>query len=163
MQRLQKKVCAGEKLSDEEMMQFIILPLTYTGQERKRAAVKETIQLAKNIQGDTQSFILAGIIVFASKYADAELKNDVGGLLKMTFIDEYYQEKYREIISEIEKKHAEIEKKHAESDGKHAEAIIRDARKEKKSKRCIIEKLCLYLGITKEQAERYYEQVLRKQ
>lgn len=88
----------------------------------------------------------------------------------MTFIDEYYQEKYREIISEIEKKHAEIEKKHAEtekkhaeSEGKHAEAIIRDARKEKKSKRCIIEKLCLYLGITKEQAERYYEQVLRKQ
>lgn len=46
---LEKKLEDGVPLSDDELMQFIILPLTYKGKEAKREAVKEAVYLAKKI------------------------------------------------------------------------------------------------------------------
>ena len=36
-----------DSLSDEELMEFIILPLTYKEEERKKFAVKESFDLTK--------------------------------------------------------------------------------------------------------------------
>ncbi len=63
----------GEALSDEELMKLIILPLTYKGTERKKQAVREAVELAKQIEnGEEKSFALSGILVFADKIIDAE-------------------------------------------------------------------------------------------
>ena len=47
---LTDKVGKGEKLTDEELMKFIILPLAYKTKEKKQEAIKECIELAKDVK-----------------------------------------------------------------------------------------------------------------
>ena len=154
MHRLQEKVSAGMVLTEEEMMQFIILPLTYKGIEKKRAAVREAIQLARQIEGEAQTFVLTGISVFADKYMDESMKDEMGGLLKMTLVDEYYWEKQEKAVAEA------TEKVTAEKDKQFARSIIQDKLKERTPKNQIIQKVCQYVGIDEKQAEEYYKQVV---
>ena len=66
--RLREKVKNKQMLSDEELMEFIILPLSYHTKEEKQEKVKETVELAAKIQDRNQQiFTLAGILVFADK------------------------------------------------------------------------------------------------
>ena len=52
-------------------MKLIILPLTYKGKEKKRQAVKEAVELAKQIvDKEEKTFVLSGILVFADKIID---------------------------------------------------------------------------------------------
>lgn len=70
---LEKKLDNGIPLSDDELMQFIILPLTYKGKEAKREAVKDAVYLARKITDKkTHMFVLSGILVFADKVIDAK-------------------------------------------------------------------------------------------
>jgi len=54
MERLTEKVNNNIPLTDEELMEFIILPLTYETVNRKTEALKETISLAKNISDESK-------------------------------------------------------------------------------------------------------------
>ena len=66
--RLREKVKNKQMLGDEELMEFIILPLSYHTKEEKKEKVKETVELAAEIQDRNQQiFTLAGILVFADK------------------------------------------------------------------------------------------------
>jgi hypothetical protein len=66
--RLREKVKNKQMLGDEELMEFIILPLSYHTKEEKQEKVKETVELAAEIQDRNQQiFTLAGILVFADK------------------------------------------------------------------------------------------------
>lgn len=98
--RLFEKVKRGEKLNEDELMEFIILPLTYHGLEAQREAVVNTIQLAKEIKDETvMVYVLSGIIVFADKIIDEEVSKQVKEWLGMTKIGKLY-EKERKIAVE---------------------------------------------------------------
>lgn len=87
--RLKAKVDKGEMLSDEELMEFIILPLTYKGKEPKKQAVKDTVELAKRIEDrEKQTFVLAGILVFADKVIDQDTAEYIREVLRMTQVAE---------------------------------------------------------------------------
>ena len=43
---------SGESLTDEEIMEFIILPLTYKNKSDKQASIKESVELAKKIKDE---------------------------------------------------------------------------------------------------------------
>ena len=95
--RLKTKVENGEMLSDEELMEFIILPLTYKGKEPKKQAVKDTVALAKRIEDkEKQTFVLAGILVFADKVIDQDTAEYIREVLRMTQVAELLLEEGRE-------------------------------------------------------------------
>lgn len=187
MKRLRQKVESGERLTDEEMMEFIILPLTYRGKEAKKAAVKEMISLAKGIhETAVLKFVLAGIIVFADKIIDIETGEEVAKRIMMTKVDMIFQERTDRAVAEALEKAAEenraameqvmVEvrkekemvktekaKAKAEKEKAHKEkeqaifAYIRDMQEGGAAKGTVLEKLMLIFRLSKKNAERYYE------
>ncbi|EOS40149.1 hypothetical protein C808_01120 [Lachnospiraceae bacterium M18-1] len=94
---LEKKLEDGVPLSDDELMQFIILPLTYKGKEAKREAVKEAVYLAKKITDKkNQMFVLSGILVFADKIIDAKTAEQIKEVIRMTQVAQLLLEEGRD-------------------------------------------------------------------
>ncbi len=177
-ERLQRKVEAGERLTDEELMEFIILPLTYKGEEAKKAAVKEMVSLAKGIRETAVlRFVLSGIIVFADKVIDMETGEEVVNRLMMTKVDMILQEREdRAVAAALEKANAEKEEaleqarqqkkkevaRASEKAAKRAKnqaivAFVRDKQEDGVPKERVIEKLMRYFKLTRETAENFYE------
>ena len=109
--RITSKVNSGESLTDEEIMEFIILPLTYKNKSDKQASIKESVELAKKIKDEkVMTTVLAGILVFTDKVIDEELGNKVKEWLMMTKVARLF-EKEKEIA--LAEKDAEIAEKDA--------------------------------------------------
>ena len=84
-------------LSDDELMKLIILPLTYKGTERKKQAVKEAVELAKQItDSEKKTFVLSGILIFADKIIDADTAKYIKEVVRMTQVAELLLEEGRE-------------------------------------------------------------------
>ena len=95
--RIEKKIKNQEALSDEELMEFIVLPLTYKGTQAKQSAVKDAVELAKQIEDKKeQTFILSGILVFADKIIDSETSKYIREVMRMTQVAELFLEEGRE-------------------------------------------------------------------
>lgn len=109
MERLTRKVNNGEHLSDEELMEFIILPLTYKEEDRKKFAVEKSFNLAKKLKDDdTMTFVLTGLLVFTDKIIDDELSKKVKEWIRMTKVGRLFEAEKDAAIAE---KDAELEKK----------------------------------------------------
>lgn len=62
------KINAGIPLSEEEQMQFIILPMIFHKKEEKQSCIRRCIDLAKKIEAtELQQFLLCGLLVFTDK------------------------------------------------------------------------------------------------
>lgn len=91
--RISGKIMAQEHLSDEELMEFIILPLSYKGTETKKKELKEMISLAKEIRSEKEClFVLSGMLVFADKIIDAETSRQVKEWIRMTKVGRLYEQ-----------------------------------------------------------------------
>lgn len=112
--RLEEKVNNGISLTDDELMEFIILPLTYPQPERKKASIKNTIDLAKNINNEADMvFVLSGILVFSDKIIDKETSKIVKEWISMTKVGRLFAEEKEEAVREAEMKAAqEKERRH---------------------------------------------------
>lgn len=114
MDRLNKKVLSHEPLTDEELMEFIILPLTYKGDDDKKKALESSISLAKKLDNEELSvFILTGILVFSDKVIDNETAKKVKEWISMTKVAKLYEAEKERAIAE---KDAEKERAIAEKD-----------------------------------------------
>ncbi len=121
-ERLKERVESGAELTDEEVMQFIILPLTYKGREAQKQALKTTIELAKNVKsGDQTMFILAGILVFSDKIIDKKTAIEVKEWMKMTKVAKLYEEERKRAVAEKDAVIAEKDSALAEKDAVIAE------------------------------------------
>ena len=90
---LKKKVDAGEKLSDEDVMKFIVLPLTEPVASKKQGIIEKTVALAKNIIDEEQQiFIVAGILVATDKFINKNYLNMIKEWIAMTKISRLYEE-----------------------------------------------------------------------
>jgi len=104
---LKRKVQAKERLSDEDIMRFIILPLTQPEKKRKQGLIEDTVALAKQVEDDAQqAFILAGILTATNKFIDPDYAEKVRSWLKMTkvarlLIDEAVKERDVEIAEKL--------------------------------------------------------------
>ena len=80
-------------ISDEVMMKFIIYPLTYCGDERKRQAAHRVIDLAMRIADKQKKvFVLAGISTATDKIIDDEDAKRIGREIKMTKVGKLIKE-----------------------------------------------------------------------
>ena len=98
---LKEKVKKGELLSDEELMEFIILPLSYRKREEKERKLKETVELAVQVSDRQQQvFILSGMLVFADKVIDQETAKRIRRAIEMTQVARIFEEEKLEALRE---------------------------------------------------------------
>ena len=121
------KIKNGECLSDEELMQFIILPLTYRQKKYKEKAIQNAVELAARVQDRNQQlFVLAGILAFTDKIIDNDTANKIRRMIQMTKVAMIFEEEKQQAIKqaiklEREKNDAAIELLLTEKDSKLAE------------------------------------------
>lgn len=96
--RLYQKVTDRIPLSEEELMEFIILPLTYRGNDEKNKSIGQSAYMANQMEDEEQRvFVLSGIAVFADKVIEEENMDMIRRYLVMTkagqlFEDESFKE-----------------------------------------------------------------------
>ena len=96
---LERKVRSGERLSDEDVMRFIVMPLTAA--DGKQEMIERTVSLAKEIGSEEeQSFIIAGLLCATDKFIDREYSNRLKEWLKMTKVARLYEEEKIEYANE---------------------------------------------------------------
>ncbi|GAA0806106.1 hypothetical protein GCM10008910_43860 [Faecalicatena orotica] len=116
---IREKLNRGESLTAEEQMQFIILPLTYRGREKKEACIRRCFDMAKQVEdAQEQVFILSGILVFADKVIDNEDSKEMREWIMMTKVSKLFEEEKieygRKVAAEVSEKAAKATKEAVE-------------------------------------------------
>ena len=82
--KIQKKIYLKESLTEEELLQMVILPLTVPGNTGKKEMIKNVVNLAGQLADYTQRIhSLAGILTFSDKIIDAEDANRIKEMIRM--------------------------------------------------------------------------------
>ncbi|WP_270814044.1 hypothetical protein [Hungatella effluvii] len=142
--RLKNKIDAGEKLTEEELMELMILPLTVKGKKRKQETIEKAVNLGKRLPDrEGQLKVIAGILTFTDKVIDRAYAKKLEEEMQMTLIgqmlmDEGYQ---RGIEKGIEK---------------GIQVFIQDNVSENVPKQRIIQKLQANFSLMEEEAINYY-------
>lgn len=126
LERISEKINKGIPLADEEMMEFIILPLTCKGKEEKQWVIRQGFELAKSIiDPDTQMFVISGMLVFSDKIiSDADAKQ-IRRWIRMTKVGRLFLEEMNEAVKAAQKETAErVSKETAERVSKETEKKI---------------------------------------
>lgn len=96
-----KKIKQKKPLTETELMQTIILPLTYQGENKKKESIKELFELTKEIQEEeTQLFLLSGILVFTDKVIDRETAKQIKEWIRMTKVARLFEKEKIEAVNE---------------------------------------------------------------
>ena len=122
---IRQKLNRGEPLTAEEQMQFIILPLTHRGKEKKEACIRRCFDLAKQVEDEqAQVFILSGILVFADKVIDNEDSKEMRDWIMMTKVSRLFEEEKieygKKMAAEAAEKATKATKEAAEKAAKRA-------------------------------------------
>ncbi len=97
--KLNRKIKTGEDLSDEEIMEFILLPLSYKKDQQGRA-IENAINMAKEIKNeDIMVLILSGILVFSDKVIDDELSRKTKEWIAMTKVGRLFAEEAEQKVA----------------------------------------------------------------
>lgn len=99
--RLKRKVEQNERLDDEELMEFIIFPLSYRKKEEKEENIRRTVELAAHIKDRGQQlFTLAGILAFTDKIIDHETANKIRRAIEMTQVAQIFEEEKQQALTQ---------------------------------------------------------------
>ena len=109
---LTERIEEERTLTDQEQMQFVILPLIYAGKEQKQDAIRRCFELAKKIRSsEMQTFLLAGLLVFTDKVIEKEDSERIKRWINMTKVGQLFEEEKQEALRKLEiEKNQEIKK-----------------------------------------------------
>lgn len=103
---LKEKIHTGQQLTEEELMEFIILPLSLRTLKEKKRKAEEMARLADRMRDrEQQLFVMAGLLVFADKIIDMETANKIKEMISMN--------KVEWLIRQDERRECEAEKQQA--------------------------------------------------
>lgn len=89
----------NEMLDDEELMEFIILQLSYQTKEEKQFKIRETVELATKIRDRGQQlFTLAGILAFTDKLIDRETAGRIRRVIEMAQVAQIFEEEKQQAL-----------------------------------------------------------------
>jgi predicted transposase/invertase (TIGR01784 family) len=110
--RLKKKVADREPLTDKDALMFVFLPLMKSEKSESEMAI-QVAELAKDLKGNQNFFVVAGIIAITDKFMPEEYKKRLLEVLRMTQIEQWIREegKIEGKIEGEQKKALEIAKK----------------------------------------------------
>ena len=101
---LKRKVDNNERLSDEDVMKFIIMPLTEPIADKKQELIEKTVDLAKRLTDEEQQvFIISGILVATDKFIDKDYANKIKEWIKMTKVARLFEEEKVEAVNKAVK------------------------------------------------------------
>ena len=101
---LRDKITSGQKLSDEDMMRFIILPMSYKGSQAKNDAIRENIDLAEKLpDDDAKIFILSGMTVVANHVIEQDSLDRIRRLIHMTRLGQMIEDEKLRYAEETER------------------------------------------------------------
>ncbi|MCL2323530.1 MAG: transcriptional regulator, partial [Oscillospiraceae bacterium] len=90
-EELKNKIDNNIDIEDEDILKFIILPLTQKKDRQK--SIEESIELAKKIEDETkQVFVIAGIITAADKFIDKEYSKQIKEWIMLTKVARLFEE-----------------------------------------------------------------------
>jgi hypothetical protein len=114
---LKAKVERGEALSDEDVVKFIIMPLTEPVKNGKQELIEKSVNLAIELRDEDQrDFIILGILVATNKFIDEAYARKIKELIYMTKVALLYEKEKNEAVKEAMREAAlsyEKEKKEA--------------------------------------------------
>lgn len=85
--RLKHKIETMQALSDEELMELMILPLTVKGSKGKQLLIEKTVALARKLSDRSiQTRALAGILTFTDKVIDPDYARKIKEEMQMTLV-----------------------------------------------------------------------------
>ena len=129
-------------MTDEELMELMILPLTVKGKKEKQPVIISAVELAKRIADRKQALeALAGILTFSDKLIDEAYKKQIKEEMRMTQIGQMLIDEGME---------------------KGIQALIEDNREDGVSDERIIEKLQKRFSMDRGKAESYLERFTQK-
>ena len=131
-ERLNRKILSGEKLTEEEMMEFILLPMSYKGKAAKNQALRENMDLLETIPDERERvFLLSGMVVLADKVMEQDVLERVGRMIKMTRIAQIFEDdKQRTVEQAVAETAARVEKETAARMKKEMAAQVAKVEKE---------------------------------
>ena len=141
--KIKAKILAGERLGEEEQMQFIVLPLAKKGKEEKARLLQEEIELGKQIKDEEQGvFLLSAMLVFSDKIVDEDTAGKVRRWIGMTKVGRIFEEEKLAAIKKVEQEKEEekaraLRKQEQEKEKEKAHAL---RKKEKEKVRALREK-----------------------
>ena len=104
---LQQKIQAGESLSEQEQMQFIILPLIYKDIEEKQSCIQRCFEMGKLIESpEIQTFVFTGLLVFTDKVIRKEDSEKIRRWIEMTKVGQIIEEEIQQAIAETRRQTA---------------------------------------------------------
>ncbi len=160
-----EKIKQKKPLTETELMQTIILPLTYKGETKKKESIKELFELMKEIkEEETQLFLLSGILVFTDKVIDKETAKQIKEWIRMTKVARLYEEEKIEAVNEavtrtIQQKEKEKEKAIQQKE-KEKERAIHQMVKKMLEKNVDILNIMEITGLTKKMIEKIQQEVI---
>lgn len=84
-EKIKSKIHDGDMLTEEEVMELMILPLTVKGKENKQEVIIKAVELAKKLINQKQRLeVLAGILTFTDKVIDENYREKVKEEMEMT-------------------------------------------------------------------------------
>lgn len=106
--RITRKIKGDEELTDEEMVELIILPLAYRKKEEKEEGIYKAVELASRIRDrEQQLFVLAGILAFTDKIIDGEEASKIRRAIEMTKVEMIIEKEIQQAVELERKKMAE--------------------------------------------------------
>lgn len=138
--RLKNKIDAGEKLTEEELMELMILPLTVKGKKRKQETIEKAVNLGKRLPDrEGQLKVIAGILTFTDKIIDRVYAKKLEEEMQMTLVGQMLMEEGYQRGKE-----------------KGIQVFIQDNISENIPKQRIIQKLQANFSLMEEEAINYY-------
>ena len=138
--RLKNKIDVGEKLTEEELMELMILPLTVKGKKRKQETIEKAVTLSKRLPDrEGQLKVIAGILTFTDKIIDRVYAKKLEEEMQMTLVGQMLMEEGYQRGKE-----------------KGIQVFIQDNISENIPKQRIIQKLQANFSLMEEEAINYY-------
>ena len=144
--RLEERVKGKQPFTDEELMEYMILPLSYKERETKQQKIRELAELAEEMADKKQQvFVLSGMLAFTDKVIDEETANKIREVIKMTKVERMIRNELRTEVKEEVREEVRKEERAKREAEREKERLKREAEREKErlkreaeKKQCVI-------------------------
>ena len=102
--RLEEKIVAGTRLTDQELMEFIIVPLSVKGKLEKQQLANKMVDLTDKLGDEERRFLLSGMCVAGNKILSEEIQDRLRRRLAMTKVGMMFEKEKEEAVKAMEKK-----------------------------------------------------------
>ena len=137
----------GKQLfTDEELMEYMILPLSYKDREAKQQKIQELAEFAEEMADKKQQvFVLSGMLAFTDKVIDEKTANKIREVIKMTKVERMIRNELRTEVKEEVREEVRKEERAKREAEREKERLKREAEREKErlkreaeKKQCVI-------------------------